>query len=238
MSADSWEVLGSACLKAADELGLPEQREMDLIIEGVQHWLRRHRHWLLILDNVEDPQEILPRFVPTGHQGGVWITTRVNGVEPLAQTHFLSSMTEDEGVLFLLRRTKKLARNGDLKQASTKLNNEALLIWQEMEGLPLALDQAGAYIHETGCSFFDYRELFTSRRAALLQRRGKRFIGHEASVASTFSLAFEKIKSLNSVSADILRACSFLQSEAIPEELFEKGAEHLGLQIAPRASVK
>jgi len=228
LQADSWEVLVSECIKLADELGLPEQKETDKVVLEVQRWLQKHRFWLLILDNVEHPQEILPKFVPTGHQGCLLVTTRVHTIEPLAQTQVLATMSEQEGVLFLLRRTKKVASRAGLDQASAAQRDEAREIWQLMEGLPLALDQAGAYILETGCLFSDYREQYARRRAELLHRRGKRFIGHETSVAATFSLAFERVEVLNPVAADILRACSLLHGEAIPEELFQEGAEHLG----------
>ena len=38
-----------------------------------------------------------------------------------------------------------------------------------MDGLPLALDQAGAYILETGCSFSSYREQYVRQHAELLR---------------------------------------------------------------------
>src|SRR6266568_7239102 len=53
LQADSWEVLVSACVMLADELGLPEQEEADQVVAEVQRWLRKHRSWLLILDNAE-----------------------------------------------------------------------------------------------------------------------------------------------------------------------------------------
>ena len=46
-------------------------------------------------------------------------------------------------------------------------------IVQAMDGLPLALDQAGAFIDETQCSLTDYLHFFQTRQADLLQRRGK-----------------------------------------------------------------
>ncbi len=236
LQADSWETLVSACVQLADELALPEQKEADQVIAEVQRWLRKHRSWLLILDNVEHPQEILSTFVPTQHHGSILLTTRVHDVEPLAQTQVLSTMSEDEGILFLLRRTKKVAAKAGQDQADAVQQEEARQIWQLMDGLPLALDQAGAYILETGCSFSEYREQYVRRRAELLARRGKRFIGHEASVATTFSLAFERVEALNPASADLLRACSLLASEAIPEEIFREGVQHLGPLLAAGGS--
>ena len=236
LQADSWEVLVSACMELADELEIPEQKEADQVVAEVQRWLRKHRHWLLILDNVEDPQEILQKFVPASHKGCVLVTTRMHSVEPLAQTQMLSAMSEQEGVLFLLRRASRIPSKARLEQASLEQYDEAKRIWQMLDGLPLALDQAGAYILETGCSFSAYQEQYTRRRAELLPRRGKRFIGHEASVATTFSLAFEKMKILNAMAADILRTCSLLYSEAIPEEIFQEGAELLELPMAENGS--
>ncbi len=237
LQADSWEVLVSACMQLADVLALPEQKESDQMVEAVQRWLRKHRNWLLILDNVENPQEILPQFVPAGHQGCVLVTTRVHNVEPLAQTQILSTMPEAEGVLFLLRRTTKIAAKAGLEKASPEQYKEAKQLWHLLDGLPLALDQAGAYILETRCSFFAYQEQYNRQRAAFLLRRGKRFIGHEASVATTFSLSFERIKVLNVIAADILRICSLLYSESIPEEIFSEGAAMLELSLRENESL-
>src|SRR5260370_34161281 len=140
LQADSWEALSSECLKLAPELGLPEQKEIDLVIAEVQRWLRKHRHWLLVLDNVENPQEILTKFVPTGHHGSVLVTTRIHDVEPLAQTQLLSTLSEQDEVLFLLRRTKKIATTAGLEQANAELSHETRQIWQLMGGLPHAVD--------------------------------------------------------------------------------------------------
>src|SRR2546421_11948259 len=105
------------------------------MVAEVQRWLRKHSHWLLILDNVEYPQEILSTFVPKQHQGSILMTTRVHDLEPLAQTQVLSTMSEDEGILFLLRRTKKVASKAALDQASVEQQEEARQIWQLMDGL-------------------------------------------------------------------------------------------------------
>lgn len=229
LQADSWEILSSECATLACELGVADLDEHDTMraVDTVKHWLRTHRYWLLILDNVED-LHLLSQFIPTNHQGSVLITTRVQNPEPLAQTQVLPEMSEQEGILFLLRRTKRVAPNAGLEQASVDHYHEARQIGKLLDGLPLALDQAGAYILETGCSFTAYGKKYEQYRAELLARRGNRFIGHKASVMTTFSLAFDRVISLNPMVADILHVCALLYNEAIPEELFEIGAPSLG----------
>lgn len=236
LQADSWEILTTGCLQLAAELGLREQETAAEVVTEVTKWLQKHHNWLLVLDNVEKPQEILPRFVPTRHQGSVLVTTRVDDVEPLASTLMLSPLPEQEGILLLLRRSGTVPVQAGREQTNEEQREAAQQIWQLMEGLPLALDQAGAYIRETPhCSFSDYQARYINRRedrVKFLQRRGKRFCGHEMPVVTTFSLALERVEEIDPLAADILRASSMLHGEAIPDELFLKGATHLGKHLA------
>ena len=62
-----------------------------------------------------------------------------------------------------------------------------------MDGLPLALDQAGAFLEETRCGLSDYLQLYQTRQAELLIRRGTLVVDHPDPVATTWSLSFEKV---------------------------------------------
>jgi tetratricopeptide (TPR) repeat protein len=104
----------------------------------------------------------------------------------------------------------------------------ATKISEELGGLPLALDQAGAYIEETQCSLPDYQSLYRTRRAEVLKERGGIMGDHPDSVATTWSLSFQRVQERNAAAADLLRFCAFLHPDAIPEEIITAGAEHLG----------
>src|SRR5690348_13402790 len=86
-------------------------------------------------------------------------------------------------------------------------------------GLPLAFDQAGAYLEATRCGLPAYMELFRTRRAVLLQLRGEGTRDHPASVSTTFTLALTATAERHPVIGDLLRVCALLQPDAIPEEL-------------------
>jgi hypothetical protein len=105
-----------------------------------------------------------------------------------------------------------------------------------MAGLPLALDQAGAFIEETRSSLSDYLHLFQTRQADLLQRRGRLATDHQDSVAATWSLSFEKVQKANPAAADLLRLCAFLDPDGIQEEIFTEGASELGPTLQPVAT--
>ena len=95
-------------------------------------------------------------------------------------------------------------------------------IWQVRQRTSvflLALDQAGAYIEETQCSLADYLDLYRTRRAEVLKERGGLMGDHPDSVATTWSLSFQRVKEKNAAAAVILRFCAFLAPDAIPEEI-------------------
>lgn len=138
----------------------------------------------------------------------------------------------EQGILFLLRRAGLLVADAPLSQVSHDDQDQARCIYEELGGLPLALDQAGASIEETGCSLAGYHRLFQSRRADLLAEHRGLIDDHPLPVASTWSLSFEQIEQKNPAAADLLRLCAFLAPDAIPEAMIVKGALHLGSQPA------
>ncbi len=171
IQADSLEVATAACLQLATQvLGLPEQQEAEQQITQVKRWLQKHHDWLLIFDNVEDPQAILSTFVPSKHQGSVLITTRRRDAEALAQNEMLPLLAEDDAVLFLLRRARRIARKASATEANSDDTALAKDLCQLLDRLPLALDQAGAYIAENGGSLQRYIDRYRQFRPRLLAR--------------------------------------------------------------------
>ncbi|MGB8344773.1 MAG: FxSxx-COOH system tetratricopeptide repeat protein [Ktedonobacteraceae bacterium] len=229
LKADSSEVLIADMITLAELLGLPERQQQDQqrIIEAVKVWLNTHHDWLLLLDNVEDPTT-LHNLLPSNPGGSILLTTRSQVTGTIAERVGLEQMEPEEGALFLLRRAGLVARDACLEEISPAVRGTAQDISHLLGGLPLALDQAGAYIEETGCSLAHYLTCYQTRQAMLLNRRGNDGVDHPMSVATTFSLALEQVEHVNPAAADLLRLSAFLHPDAIPEELIIKGACELG----------
>ncbi|MBO0794360.1 MAG: tetratricopeptide repeat protein, partial [Ktedonobacteraceae bacterium] len=130
-------------------------------------------------------------------------------------------------VLFLLRRAGRLDPADPVEAASDRARQLAQQIVVLLGGLPLALDQAGAYILETSCGLEEYLALYEQRHAALLARRGRVPVEHPDSVGTAFALAFERVERQNPASVELLRLCAFLAPDAIPEALIVEGAKQL-----------
>ncbi len=211
--------LQASYVELARLLELPERSEQELylIVQAVKDWLERHTNWLLIMDNADD-LELASSFFPKAHQGRILLTTRSQIVGNVVANQIeIAEMTPEEGLLFLLRRSRVLQDDADLRAAADQLV-------ELLGGHPLALDQAGAYIQETGESFTEYINLYQKQRRDLLNRRKSQvseYSEHPESVVVTFELCFELAHKRHPLATAILRFCAFLHPDAIPMELFQ-----------------
>ena len=231
-NATTHETLISDFVSIADILQLPEKdaQDQNLAIAKVKLWLEMNTDWLLILDNADD-LKMVGRFLPSGKQGHILLTTRAQAVGTLAHEVEIEKMKSEEGALFLLRRAKIITRDTPLNKALATDRTIARDIVETLDGLPLALDQAGAYIEETQCTLSNYLELYHKQQNGMLKRRGSVSSDYPESVATTWSLSFEKIQKANPAAADLLRLCAFLSPDAIPEAIITEGAPDLGPRL-------
>jgi tetratricopeptide (TPR) repeat protein len=234
--ADSRDALVSGFGAIASLLDLPEKEERDanVVAEAVRRWLERQTGWLLILDNVEELVGVVKPFLPASGTGHLLMTTRLQATGAIAQNVELEKMEPEEGALFLLRRAKVIAPDAPLEAASEADRKPAREITGEVDGLPLALDQAAAYIEETPSTPAKYLKLYRTEGAALRRRRGSLATEHD-SVTITFSLAFAQVEKTNPAAADLVRACAYLAPDAIPEEIFTQSGKKLGKPLAKAA---
>jgi hypothetical protein len=163
--ADTEATLSSGFIEIAKMLDLPEVANLDLnrIIEAVKRWLMTHDGWLLILDNADSPA-VVKKFLPVSSAGHVLLTSRARVFDMLGipSALDLDQMSPDEALEFLFRRTAREGINPEERVAASVLT-------EELGFLPLALEQAGAYIASKQVLFVDYLISFRRRRLELLR---------------------------------------------------------------------
>lgn len=235
--AASRETLAADFASLASLLSLPGQASEDqmLIVAAVKRWMSQNTGWLLILDNV-DTLSLVADFLPTGDQGHVLLTTRSQATGKIAESLTIEKMDTSESMLLLLRRARILAHDAPLDNVTRTMRIQAQAIVKELDGLPLALEQAGAYIEETSCSLADYIALYKRHRVALLNRSSFTPTDYPFTVANTWALSFQKVEQANPAAAELLRLCAFLHPDAIPEEIITEGASVCGPILGPVAA--
>ncbi len=203
----------------AGRLDLPEKSFQDqrVTVEAVRCWLEQNGNWLLVFDNAQNFKD-LEDYLPRTGSGHVIITSRNQSWGGVAKMLPVDMFTPAESVEFLRRRT------GQDDEDAAKALAEAL------GNLPLALEQAGAYIQETGISLSAYLKLFQERQKELLSR-GKPD-AYPDTVATTWDLSFQKASEEVPASADLLNLCAFLAPDDIPKSLLTDGVEHLPEPLA------
>jgi tetratricopeptide (TPR) repeat protein len=234
--AESRDILVSGFTALANLLNLPQKDDQDLsvVVAAVRRWLESNSGWLLVLDNVED-LALVSEFMPAGAAGHVLITTRLHATGEFAELVEIRKMEPEEGALLLLRRAKVVPKDQAFEASGEVDRALARQISIEMDGLPLALDQAAAFIEEMSSSLTEYLALYRSEGGALRALRGRLKPSHP-SVTITFSLSFARVAQTSPGAADVVRACTFLAPDGIPEELFTQTGSKWGEPISVFAS--
>jgi tetratricopeptide (TPR) repeat protein len=207
-----------AGLCGAMVLNLPEQnaREQSVQVAAAMRWLSEHARWFLIVDNVDsiEAQSAVERLLGQLSTGHVVITSRLSsdwpsGVEPLA----LDVLSEDAAVEFLLERTQNTRR----KTPSDDADAHALA--KDLDGLALALEQAGAYIREHRLRIADYRDRWREQEAKVLEWFDEHKMKYPRSVAVTWQTSIER---MGDDGKRLLNVLCWLAPDPIPRGLIEK----------------
>ncbi|MDR4926510.1 FxSxx-COOH system tetratricopeptide repeat protein [Peribacillus simplex] len=198
----SYEVL-------AKQLKLPNEDEKrnNIVIDVIKKWMQVNDNWLVVFDNLIEESK-LETFLPPAFLGHVIVTTRKSNVSSVLNPLNIDKFTRKDSIKFLLKRTKK---EQEFEETCSQL--------AELLGdLPLALEQAGAYIIQTGISINGYVDRFKKYRDKLT-RKGKP-INYDYTLATTWEISFEEIDKKNPVALDFLYLCAFLSPDEISLDLF------------------
>lgn len=207
----------------APRLGLvddPNQvADQEQLAAAVLEALRRRSRWLLVFDNVPDRQQLKP-YLPQG-DGQVLITSRYPVWGGTAQPVKVDTFSRAESVAFVTRRTG--AQDASIADA----------LAEELGDLALALEQAAAYLEQTGMPLPEYLELFRHRREELLGRGEP--TAYQATVDTTWQLAIEQVATIQPSGQHgiaLLRLCAFLSPEGIPLDLLTGHSDQLPEELA------
>jgi tetratricopeptide (TPR) repeat protein len=225
--ADTEVALQAGCVEIAKLLDLSEKDATNPAetVQAVKHWLEHTGEWLLIFDNADTP-EMLKAYYPRNPKGHLLLTSRAQLFDTLgiARPLALEKMDPEEALDFLFTRTERIQSDPVEKNAAARLA-------AELGYLPLALEQAAAYITAKMARFQDYLTSYQQQRLALLNKAQPKTGEYPASLAKTWALNFQEVAK-DPVAADILRVSAFLSPDAIPLELLSSGASQLGPVLA------
>ncbi|KAK4141202.1 uncharacterized protein C8A04DRAFT_39242 [Dichotomopilus funicola] len=221
-----------------------ESRDLNQAVQAVKRWLDNSKNdrWLVIYDNYDNPRlggggnggpnegrdggmegdgganadkgyDIRP-FLPDAHHGAILITTRSSRVT-VGHRIPLGKLKDLEDSLEILAHS---SNRHDLRN-----DTAAVQLAQELDGLPLALSTAGAYLDNVATTFAEYLEIY--RKSWLrLQKTTPGLISYEdRALYSTWDISYAQVEQQNVTSAMLLRLWAYFGNEDLWFELLRGG---------------
>jgi MinD-like ATPase involved in chromosome partitioning or flagellar assembly len=203
ISAEQRDLINPALADLAGKLEIRSGDSITEAADAAREALRRgesHARWLLIFDNADDPVDLEP-FFPGGGSGHVLVTSRNTAwsrhADPLEIDVFARAESLD-----LLRRIVPTMSETDANQVAEALGD-----------LPLAIEQAGAWLAETGVPTATYLQELEQRFAEFLDLQKPP--NYPVSVAVTWRVSFDRLKRDSPAAARLLELCAFFAPEPI-----------------------
>ena len=154
-----------ASSKISIELGLMQIAQANNApqsVGSVLQWISQKTNWLIIYDGADGHYEVVEKFLPPGKGGNILITSRSVGLKRISSSSLkVLNMAEEEAAALILK-------SAGLDSMSDNNSNLTRKLTSELGGIPLALDQAGAYMLTSQCGIADYLELYTMHKHELL----------------------------------------------------------------------
>ncbi|MEV7384483.1 MULTISPECIES: FxSxx-COOH system tetratricopeptide repeat protein [unclassified Streptomyces] len=207
------EFIVSALATLAPKLGLRVGEDAAQVAQDVREHLRQSSgslRWLLVFDNADDEPKAFRKHFPDG-SGHILVTSRDRTWLQYAEALEIDPFLREESVEHLLRRAAGLTPQ------------EADRVADAVGDLPLALDQAGAWLAETGTRVDTYLaelEEQTERVLSLSQPTD-----YPEPVGATWNVSIQRLKERSPAAVRLLQLCAFFAAEPISQDKLIYGDE-------------
>ncbi|KAI0188088.1 kinesin light chain [Astrocystis sublimbata] len=194
----------AACLSALDL-----QQNHEEVVKAVKTWfsLPGNTRWLLVYDNFDDPKLgsgideagiDIGRFLPEAYQGSVIVTTRSSQINLGHQIRIRKLESIDHGLQILETTSGR---------DSARYDVDAKRLVEELDGLPLAIATAGAYL----------------RRVSARLYRSTPSLGsyQDRTFCLTWQISYVQIQEQDPLAAYLLRWWAYFDNEDIWFELLQ-----------------
>lgn len=162
--------------------------------------------WLLVFDNADDPDDVLPYLPDPGTGGHLLITSRDQNWASVAATLQVDVYSRRESVL----RLTTIVRGLTFEEAET--------IADLVGDLPLAIESAAAWLETTGMPVATYVDALAKETLRVLSLAQPR--GYALPVAAVWSLSLQRPREQSTAAARLLELASLMSPDGIAIELF------------------
>ncbi|KAH7124707.1 hypothetical protein EDB81DRAFT_860917 [Dactylonectria macrodidyma] len=225
-----------------------ESRDADRIVGAVKRWLDEppNDHWLLIYDNYDrpmltstnairsgqpdlsvdhtdeaannhrdhaDPKAFdLRRYLPETDHGAIIVTSRLS--VKLGQSIQFGKLKDISDSLEILASASR--------RDSIKRDPAAHDLALRLDGLPLALATAGAYLEQVSITCTEYLQLY-DQSWLQLHKEAPQLPSYDQTLYSTWGISYKHIEQQSPIAAMLLRQWAYFSNEDLWYELLKEG---------------
>ena len=206
VSAEQVDQVRASLAQLAERLGLPRA---DTVTENVRAALdalrsgEPYNRWLIVFDNAGDPED-LREYLPQG-PGHTLLTSRNLAWGRQARTIEVNVFAREESISFLQKRVPSLPLA------------EADAVAEKLGDLPLAIEQAGAWLAATAMPVATYMQLLDTQMPQVLSTNPPP--AYDSTAAATWLLSLQRLRETMPAAAKVLELCAFFAPEPIPMTL-------------------
>ncbi|KAH8794724.1 hypothetical protein BGZ57DRAFT_1012390 [Hyaloscypha finlandica] len=195
-----------------------QEKDLDQVVSAVRAWLDipQNTRWLMIYDNFDNPKTPsnpdglavdIRQFLPRSDHGSIIITTRSSQVRQGERIHVQKLPDIREG----LEIVSNMSGRKGIEKALVK----------ELDGLPLALSTAGAYLEHVTTSFSDYLRLYKASWLKLQMTSPHLNSYEDRTLHTTWQITFDRIQQQNGASAKLLKLWAYFDRQDLWFDLLQ-----------------
>jgi tetratricopeptide (TPR) repeat protein len=210
--------------KIAKDAGLKVRLDMNPmeVSETVLRWLQQQQSWLIVIDNLDDTEVVNGLLPENGPRKHTLITTRnpnSYGIPAEGLEVPLLDLEDAIELLSILSNIQILPNTPERTQAEQIV---AMLGY-----LPLAIEQAAAYVREAVGDFVTFLKDYDEYHQELTQWVPKGNRGYPHSVATTWLAAFNAVHTNRPIAAELFRLLAFLNPDGILIDFLRSGVSSM-----------
>ncbi|KAJ5335777.1 uncharacterized protein N7506_005713 [Penicillium brevicompactum] len=204
--------------------------------------------WLIIFDNVDHDTSFhgadsddynIEKFFPNADHGSILITSRLQRLSDLGEPFSVQRLDSESSIELLLQSsgllTRNTTRNFDRNPGRIAADEiilqimltyvDTLSLANRLDGLPLAIVIAGAFMRETGTSITEYLQYYQKSWSELQLQSNPGRQYHQGNILQTWMISYLAIQKRDPSAADLLLLLARFDNRDIWYELV-KCARH------------
>ncbi|GFF61344.1 putative Pfs, NB-ARC and TPR domain protein (JCVI) [Aspergillus udagawae] len=205
------------------------EEEVEQRARYVLRWLalEGNSRWLIIFDNIDKYSAInggpddaydLTEFFPAADHGSILITSRRPKLTELGNSFPVNKLDSGDAINLLLQSSHLSAKNAT---ETSDMNPDSLALASRLDGLPLAIVIAGAFMRETGTSITEYLQHYEESWSELQQGSHPERQYQRGNMLETWMISYREIKDRDPDAAKLLLLLAHFDNRDIWYELLK-----------------